>query len=63
MAEEVQQEDQVSKAMKYHEVRTFEQKHVENMTKTNPFKTKIAEMSLTNAKNFKKSIKWKYLIN
>jgi hypothetical protein len=33
------------------------------MTKTNPFKTKIAEMSLTNAKNFKKSIKWKYLIN
>jgi len=57
MAEEVQQEDQVNKAMKYHEVKTFEQKHVENMTKTNPFKTKMAEMSLTNAK-MKKSVKW-----
>jgi hypothetical protein len=57
MAEEVQQEDQVSKAMKYHEVRTFEQKHNDNMDKTNPYKTKIAEMSLTNAKSFKKSVK------
>ena len=52
MAEDVQQEDQVSKAMKYHEVRTFEQKHSDNMNKTNPYKTKIAEMSLTNAKSF-----------
>lgn len=43
--------------MKYHEVRTFEQKHVDNMNKTNPYKTKIAEMSLTNAKSFKKSVK------
>lgn len=39
--------------MKYHEVRTFEQKHSENMAKTNTYKTKIAEMSLTNAKNMK----------
>jgi hypothetical protein len=28
------------------------------MIKTNPYKTKIAEMSLTNAKSFKKSVKW-----
>ena len=56
MAEEVQQEDQVNKAMKYHEVRTFEEKHVENMTKANPYKSKIAEMSLTSAK-LKKSVK------
>jgi hypothetical protein len=48
--------------MKYHETRTFEQKHTENMNKTNPYKTKIAEMSLTSAKNLKKSIKWKIMI-
>jgi hypothetical protein len=30
---------------------------VENMTKTNPYKSKVAEMSLTNAK-LKKSVKW-----
>lgn len=42
MAEEVQQEDQVNKAMKYHEIKTFEQKHIQNMTKENPYKTKIA---------------------
>ncbi len=50
----MQQEDQVGKAMKYHEVKTFEDKHTENMTKTNPFKAKISEMSLTNAKSIKK---------
>lgn len=57
MAEDVQREDQVTKAMKYHEVKTFEQKHTLNMTKSNPYKTKIAEMSLTNGKSFQKSIK------
>lgn len=57
MAEDVQREDQVTKAMKYHEVKTFEEKHSQNMTKTNPYKTKIAEMSLTNGKNQQKSVK------
>ena len=53
IAETLQQEDQVTKAMQYHEVRTFENKHVENMTKLNPFKTKIAEMSLNKSKSRK----------
>lgn len=49
------QEDVANKATKYQEVRTFEQKHNQNMTKTNPYKAKIAEMSLSNSKgNFKK---------
>jgi hypothetical protein len=51
MAETLQQEDQATKAMKYHEVRTFEQKHNENMNKSNAYKSKIAQMSLSKAKN------------
>jgi hypothetical protein len=39
-----------AKAMKYHEVRTFEEKHNENMTKSNPYKAKISEMSLSKSK-------------
>jgi len=37
--------------MKYHETRTFENKHNENMMKTNPYKSKISEMSLSKAKS------------
>ena len=51
MGETLQQEDQATKAMKYHEVRTFEQKHNENMNKSNAYKSKIAQMSLSKAKN------------
>lgn len=49
----MQQEDQATKAMKYHEVRTYEDKHNENMNKTNAYKKKIAEMSLSKAKKSK----------
>lgn len=51
MAETLQQEDQATKAMKYHEVRTFEDKHGENMNKSNPYKKKIAQLSLSKAKH------------
>lgn len=44
------QEDVATKAVKYQEVKTFEQKHNENMTKTNPYKSKIAEMNLSKSK-------------
>jgi hypothetical protein len=50
LAEELQQEDVAAKALKYQEVRTFEQKHNENMVKAQPYKTKIAEMSLSKSK-------------
>ena len=50
LAQALQQEDVASKAMKYHQVRTFEEKHNENMAKTNPYKAKISEMSLSKSK-------------
>lgn len=39
-----------TKAEKYAEVRTFENKHNENMAKSNPYRAKISEMSLTKSK-------------
>lgn len=50
----MQQEDFATKAVKYQEVKTFEQKHNENMVKSQPYKTKIAEMSLSKSKGTKK---------
>jgi hypothetical protein len=50
LAEELMQEDLATKAVKFQEVKTFEQKHNENMTKTNPYKAKIAELSLSKSK-------------
>lgn len=40
------QEDQATKAMKFHETRTYEQKHSENLAKSNPYKAKMAQSSL-----------------
>lgn len=39
-----------TKAMNYTDVRTFEDKHNENMMKSNPYRAKISEMSLSKAK-------------
>lgn len=45
------QEDQATRAMKFHEVKTYEKNHGENMAKSNPYKTKLAQTSLSKAKN------------
>ena len=47
------QEDQATRAMKFHETKTYEQKHAENMAKSNPYKTKLAQSSLSKAKKVK----------
>ena len=57
MAEALMQEDQATRAMMFHEVKTYHQKHGENMAKSNPYKTKIAQASLS------KSKKWVELTN
>lgn len=44
LAERLQQEDQAAKALLYHQVRTFEQKHNENMAKTNPYNLKVTQL-------------------
>ena len=48
-------EERNEKVRKHEVQRTFEAAHTQNMIDMNPFKTKMAEFSLTNAKN--KSIK------
>lgn len=53
MAETLMQEDQATRAMKFHETKTYEQKHAENMAKSNPYKTKLAQTSLSKAKKVK----------
>lgn len=50
MAETLMQEDQATRAMMFHEVKTYQEKHNENMVKSNPYKTKIAQASLSKSK-------------
>lgn len=47
------QEDQATRAMMFHDGKTFNQKHTENMAKSNPYKTKIAQASLSMSKSKK----------
>lgn len=58
MAEALRQEDQATRAMMFHEIKTYEQKHNENMAKSNPFKTKMAQ---TNLSKSKKAWVWLYI--
>lgn len=52
MAETLMQEDQATRAMMFHEVKTYQEKHNENMVKSNPYKTKIAQASLSKSKKW-----------
>lgn len=52
MSEALMQEDQATRAMMFHEVKTYHQKHNENMAKSNPYKTKIAQASLSKSKKW-----------
>ena len=53
MAEILMQEDQATRAMQFHETKNYEQKHTNNMEKSNPYKTKLAQTSLSKAKKGK----------
>ncbi len=44
-------EEREEKRKKFEEIKRYEQSHLENMATRDPFKSKIATMSLTNAKN------------
>lgn len=45
------QEDQATKAMMFHDTKTYEQKHSESIAKTNPYKTKMAQSYSKSKKN------------
>lgn len=43
-------EDNEAKATRFQTIKTYEQKHSQNMTQLNEYKSKISEMSLTRAR-------------
>lgn len=43
-------EDNEAKAIRFQATKDYEQKHSQNMTQLNEYKSKISEMSLTRAK-------------
>jgi hypothetical protein len=44
-------EEREEKRRKFEEIKRYEQSHLDNMVSRDPFKSKIATMSLTNAKS------------